>query len=135
MRVGNDGERTRRTGSGGGRAAQRPPRTGTAGWSRQECQGKKQRWNGASGTREAVGSSGSGEKRQRQPRKGATGTEGGAPEATEHPGRVNQQAGEKHGNRTGTSGEEAHPDAALLWIHVHLRDPTAVAHLSHVFAP
>ena len=26
-------------------------------------------------------------------------------------------------------------NAALLWIHVHLRDPTSVAHLSHVFAP
>ena len=25
--------------------------------------------------------------------------------------------------------------AALMWIHVHLRDPTSVAHLSHVFAP
>ena len=25
--------------------------------------------------------------------------------------------------------------AALLWIHVHLQDPTSVAHLSHVFAP
>ena len=25
--------------------------------------------------------------------------------------------------------------AALLWIHVHLPDPTSVAHLSHVFAP
>ena len=25
--------------------------------------------------------------------------------------------------------------AALLWIHVHLRDPTSVTHLSHVFAP
>ena len=25
--------------------------------------------------------------------------------------------------------------AALLWIHVHLRDPTSVAHLSHVFVP
>ena len=25
--------------------------------------------------------------------------------------------------------------AALLWIHVHLRDPTSVKHLSHVFAP
>ena len=25
--------------------------------------------------------------------------------------------------------------AALLWVHVHLRDPTSVAHLSHVFAP
>ena len=24
---------------------------------------------------------------------------------------------------------------ALLWIHVHLRDPTSVVHLSHVFAP
>ena len=25
--------------------------------------------------------------------------------------------------------------AALLWIHLHLRDTTSVAHLSHVFAP
>ena len=25
--------------------------------------------------------------------------------------------------------------AALLWIHVHPRDPTSVAHLSHMFAP
>ena len=25
--------------------------------------------------------------------------------------------------------------AALLWIHVHLRDPTSVAHLLHVFTP
>ena len=25
--------------------------------------------------------------------------------------------------------------SALLWIHVHLRDPTSVAHLSHMFAP
>ena len=25
--------------------------------------------------------------------------------------------------------------AALLWIHVQLRDPTSVAHLLHVFAP
>ena len=25
--------------------------------------------------------------------------------------------------------------AALLWIHVHLRDPTSVTHLSLVFAP
>ena len=24
---------------------------------------------------------------------------------------------------------------ALLWIRVHLRDPTSVAHLSHVFVP
>ena len=30
-------------------------------------------------------------------------------------------------DQTGPAG------AALLWIHVHLRDPTAVAHLSHRF--
>ena len=34
------------------------------------------------------------------------------------------------------SHEQAGPaGAALLWIHVHLRDPTSNAHLSHVFAP
>ena len=34
------------------------------------------------------------------------------------------------------SHERAGPaGAALLWIHVHLRDSTSVAHLSHVFAP
>ena len=34
------------------------------------------------------------------------------------------------------SHERAGPaGAALLWIPVHLRDPTSVAHLSHVFAP
>ena len=34
------------------------------------------------------------------------------------------------------SHEQAGPaGAALLWIHVHLQDPTSVAHLSHVFAP
>ena len=34
------------------------------------------------------------------------------------------------------SHERAGPTgAALLWIHVHLRDATSVAHLSHVFAP
>ena len=34
------------------------------------------------------------------------------------------------------SHERAGPaSAALLWIHVHPRDPTSVAHLSHVFAP
>ena len=34
------------------------------------------------------------------------------------------------------SHERAGPaGAALMWIHVHLRDPTSVAHLSHVFAP
>ena len=34
------------------------------------------------------------------------------------------------------SHERAGPaGAALLWIHVHLRDPTSVTHLSHVFAP
>ena len=35
-----------------------------------------------------------------------------------------------------SSHERAGPaGAALLWIHVHLLDPTSVAHLSHVFAP
>ena len=34
------------------------------------------------------------------------------------------------------SHERAGPaGAALLWIHMHLWDPTSVAHLSHVFAP
>ena len=34
------------------------------------------------------------------------------------------------------SHERAGPaGAALLWIHVHLRDTTSIAHLSHVFAP
>ena len=34
------------------------------------------------------------------------------------------------------SHERAGPSgAALLWIHVHLRDPRSFAHLSHVFAP
>ena len=34
------------------------------------------------------------------------------------------------------SHERAGPTgAALLWIHVHLREPTSVAHLAHVFAP
>ena len=34
------------------------------------------------------------------------------------------------------SHEQAGPaGAALLWIHVHLQDPTSVAHLWHVFAP
>ena len=34
------------------------------------------------------------------------------------------------------SHERAGPaGAALLWIHVHLRDPKSVAQLSHVFAP
>ena len=34
------------------------------------------------------------------------------------------------------SHEQAGPaGAALLWIHVHLREPPSVAHLSHVFAP
>ena len=34
------------------------------------------------------------------------------------------------------SHERAGPaDAALLCIHVHLRDPTSAGHLSHVFTP
>ena len=40
-----------------------------------------------------------------------------------------------HGGRANLSHSHAGPaGAALLWIHVHLRDPTSVAHLSHVFA-
>ena len=33
------------------------------------------------------------------------------------------------------SPSHGHAGAALLWIHVQLRDPTSVAHLSHMFAP
>ena len=34
------------------------------------------------------------------------------------------------------SHERAGPaGAALMWIQMHLRDPTSFAHLSHVFAP
>ena len=36
--------------------------------------------------------------------------EGGAPEATEHPGGMKRQAGKKHGNRTETTREGAHQD-------------------------
>ena len=39
------------------------------------------------------------------------------------------------GAQTPSHGQAGPAGAALLWIHVHLRDPTSVAHLSHVFAP
>ena len=39
------------------------------------------------------------------------------------------------GAHTPSHGHAGPAGAALLWIHVHLRDPTSVAHLSHVFAP
>ena len=45
---------------------------------------------------------------------------------------LHRRIGEAHA----PSHERAGPaGAALLWIHVHLRDPTSVAHLLHVFAP
>ena len=37
--------------------------------------------------------------------------------------------------QTPSQGRAGPAGAALLWVHVHLRDPTSVAHLSHVFAP
>ena len=37
--------------------------------------------------------------------------------------------------QTPSDGHAGTAGAALLWIQVHLRDPTSVAHLSHVFAP
>ena len=39
------------------------------------------------------------------------------------------------GAHTTYQGHAGPAGAALLWIHVHLRDPTSVAHLLHVFAP
>ena len=39
------------------------------------------------------------------------------------------------GTQTSSHGQAGPAGAALLWIHVHLRDPAFVAHLSHVFAP
>ena len=37
------------------------------------------------------------------------------------------------GAQTPSHGQADSANAALLWIHVHLRDPTSVAHLSHLF--
>ena len=37
--------------------------------------------------------------------------------------------------QTPPHGQTSPAGAALLWIHVHLRDPTYGAHLLHVFAP
>ena len=37
--------------------------------------------------------------------------------------------------QTSSHGHAGPAGAALLWIHVHLRDPMSVAHLLHVFAP
>ena len=39
------------------------------------------------------------------------------------------------GARTPSHGHSGSSGAALLWIHVHLRDPTSVVNLSHVFVP
>ena len=39
------------------------------------------------------------------------------------------------GTQTASHGHLGPVRAALLWIHVHLRDSVFVAHLSHVFAP
>ena len=38
-------------------------------------------------------------------------------------------------SQTPSHGHAGPAGAALLWIHVHLQDPTSVRHLSHVFAP
>ena len=38
------------------------------------------------------------------------------------------------GTQTPSHGQEGPAGAALLWIHVHLRDPTSIRHLSTVFA-
>ena len=37
--------------------------------------------------------------------------------------------------QTPSHGHAGPAGAALLWIHVHLWDPTSLAQLSHVFAP
>ena len=37
--------------------------------------------------------------------------------------------------QTPSHGQAGPSGAALLWIHVHLREPTWVAHLSHLLAP
>ena len=37
--------------------------------------------------------------------------------------------------QTPLHGHAGPAGAAPLWIHVHLRNPTSVAHLLHVFAP
>ena len=39
------------------------------------------------------------------------------------------------GAQTPSHGQAGPAGAALSWIHVHLTDPTSIAHLSHVFAP
>ena len=39
------------------------------------------------------------------------------------------------GAQTPSHGQAGPAGAALLWIHVHLRDPTSVAHLLHMFTP
>ena len=44
---------------------------------------------------------------------------------------LHQRIGSTHATSHGPAGRAG---AALLWIHVHLRDPTSVAYLSHVFA-
>ena len=36
--------------------------------------------------------------------------------------------------QTPSPGHAGPAGAALLWIHVHLRDRTSIAHLSHLFA-
>ena len=54
------------------------------------------------------------------------------------PAQAHRGGGPAPAHRGGTrpSHERAGPaGTALLWIHVHLRDPTSVAHLSHLFVP
>ena len=60
------------------------------------------------------------------------------PEPPEGPHRRTEEEALRRriGGAHAPSHERAGPaGAALLWIHVHLRDPTSVAHLSHVFHP
>ena len=52
-------------------------------------------------------------------------------------GRTDEEALHRRigGARTPWHGHTGSAGAALLWIHVHLRDPASVTNLSHQFAP
>ena len=60
------------------------------------------------------------------------------PEPTAGPRRRTEEEGlhQRIGDaQTASHGHAGPAGAAFLWIHGHPRDPTSVAHLSHVFAP
>ena len=60
------------------------------------------------------------------------------PELAAGPGRRTEEEVLQQGiedAQTPSHGQAGPAVAAIPWIHVHLRDPTSVAHLSHVFAP